>query len=79
MIGAHILPQDLVLIRSQTKAENGEIVVARVNGNEATLKRFYQLTNKVLLKPENPSFEPIEVEQEECELVGKVIGVYRRY
>lgn len=79
MIGAHILPADLVLIRSQTKAENGEIVVARVNGSEATLKRFHQLKNKVLLKPENSSFDPIEVDQEDCEVVGKVIGVYRRY
>jgi repressor LexA len=75
---AHILPGDLALVRQQASAENGEIVVARVRQSEATLKRFYQKAHKVILKPENPQYDPIEVNSDEVEVVGKVIGVYRK-
>ena len=79
MIDAHILPADLVLIRQQSSAENGEIVVARVKGNEATLKRFYRRAGKIYLKPENRRYEAIEITGEEVEIVGKVMGVFRRF
>ena len=49
---------DLVLIRKQTCANDGQIVAARVNGDEATLKRYKQQGDTVLLLPENPSYEP---------------------
>jgi len=78
MNDAHILSGDLALVRQQATAENGEIVVARVHQSEATLKRFYQKANQVTLKPENPNYEPIEVSSDEVEVVGKVIGVYRK-
>jgi len=78
MKDAHILSGDLALVRQQATAENGEIVVARVHQSEATLKRFYQKANQVTLKPENPNYEPIEVSSDEVEVVGKVIGVYRK-
>ena len=78
MKDAHILSGDLALVRQQAKAENGEIVVARVHHSEATLKRFYQKAHKVTLKPENPRYAPIEVNSDEVEVVGKVIGVYRK-
>ena len=78
MKDAHILSGDLALVRQQANAENGEIVVARVHQSEATLKRFYQKANKVTLKPENPRYDPIEVSSDEVEVVGKVIGVYRK-
>jgi repressor LexA len=78
MKDAHILSGDLALVRQQANAENGEIVVARVHQSEATLKRFYQKANKVTLKPENSRYDPIEVSSDEVEVVGKVIGVYRK-
>ena len=79
MIDAHILPADMVLVRKQPVAENGEIVVARVNGDEATLKRFHRLDGRIRLMPENPRYPVIELGADEVEIVGKVIGVFRRY
>lgn len=76
---AHILPGDLAVVRQQANAENGEIVVARVHKAEATLKRFYRRSSKVILKAENPKYDPIEVAADEAEIIGKVIGVYRKF
>ncbi len=76
---AHILAGDLVVVRQQGRAENGEVVVARVHRDEATLKRFYRRNNKIILKAENPQYSPLEVSASEVELIGKVIGVYRRF
>ncbi|MFN8009340.1 MAG: transcriptional repressor LexA [Terriglobia bacterium] len=78
MKDAHILSGDLALVRQQANAENGEIVVARVHQSEATLKRFYQKAHKVTLKPENSRYAPIEVNSDEVEVLGKVIGIYRK-
>jgi repressor LexA len=75
---AHILPGDLTLVRQQPRAENGEIVVARIHQSEVTLKRFYRRAQKVILKAENPKYDPIEVNADEVEVVGKVIGMYRK-
>lgn len=58
MINAGIYSGDLVLIRRQQSADNGQIIAARVNGDEATLKRFKQQGDMVLLLPENPDYEP---------------------
>ena len=78
MKNAHILPGDLAVVRQQPNAENGEIVVARLHESDATLKRFYRRGNKIVLKAENPKYDPIEVTQGEVEIVGKLIGLYRR-
>src|SRR5262245_7270558 len=78
MKDAHILPGDLALIRQQQSAENGEIVVARVNESDATLKRFYRRANRVVLKAENPKYDPIETTGDGVEVIGKVIGIYRK-
>lgn len=59
MIGAGITTGDRVLIHKQKCAENGEIVACRVNGDDATLKRFRQMDKTVFLLPENPSMQPI--------------------
>lgn len=58
MINAGIQSGDLVLIRLQNYAENGQIVACRVNGDEATLKRFREQEDCVILLPENPAYEP---------------------
>lgn len=58
MIGAGIVDGSKVLIHKQSTADNGQIVACRVNGDEATLKRFKQQGNTVVLMPENPSYDP---------------------
>ena len=79
MIGAHIAPGDLVLVRPQETAENGDIVVALIDG-EATVKRYKKDADGVTLFPENPAMEPIVFVGEAAQflsLVGKVVGVVR--
>ncbi len=74
MIKAGILPDDLVLVKPQPIAKNGDIVVALIDG-EATIKRFRTKINKVFLEPANPKFKPVEMKK--GEIVGKVIAVWR--
>jgi repressor LexA len=78
MVGAAILDGDLALVRPQSTAERGEIVVAMIDG-EATLKRFFRERGRIRLQPENPAMEPIIVRPRDGEVViiGKVIGIYR--
>lgn len=59
MQGAGILPGSKVLIHKQSTAENGSIVACRLNGDDATLKRFQQKGETVVLLPENPAYQPI--------------------
>jgi len=74
-----ILEGDLVLVRSQTSADNGDVVVALLE-DEATVKRFHRENRHILLKPENPRWETLRVKEgaSECRIIGKVVGVYRR-
>ena len=76
MIGAGILDGDRVVVRPQSTADDGQIVVARI-GDEATVKRLSRKDGRVWLLPENPAFEPID--GSEAELVGLVKAVYRLY
>ncbi len=76
MVGAGILPGDLVVVRRQATAEPGEIVVALVGG-EATVKRLIRRRGQWVLQPENPAHEPIVPPQHDLRLVGKVIEVRR--
>lgn len=77
MIGAAILDGDLVLVRPQKAAEDGEIVVAMLEG-EATVKRLKLGDGRALLKPENPAYKPLELEGDEASgILGKVVGVIR--
>ncbi|MDA3130529.1 transcriptional repressor LexA [Aliibacillus thermotolerans] len=75
MIEAGIFDGDLVIVRQQQTANNGEIVVAMTEEHEATVKRFYKEDNYIRLQPENATMEPIVVEN--CTILGKVIGVFR--
>ena len=79
MIDAGIFDGDLVAIRPQKTAQNGEIVAAYVgeDNSEATVKRFYKDGNKVRLVAENPAYEPIV--SSNVEIVGKVVLNVRRY
>jgi len=80
MRGAGIHDGDLVIVREQSRAAPGEIVVALL-GDEATVKRYGERAGGVVLHPENPAFEDIVVTGDRMEafsLVGKVIGVMRK-
>ncbi len=74
MIDAGILDGDLVVVKPQEVASDGEIVVALV-GDEATVKRFYQEVDHVRLQPENASMEPIR--SKEVSVLGRVVGLMR--
>jgi len=75
MIEAGILNGDYILIRKQNTANNGEIVVALID-EEATVKTFYKEKDHIRLQPENSTMDPIIVPN--CEILGKVIGVFRK-
>jgi repressor LexA len=77
MADAGIFNGDFIVVHSQDQAQNGEIVVALV-GDEATTKRFYSEGRTVRLQPENELYEPIIVNADEVELVGRVVGVLRQ-
>jgi repressor LexA len=76
MTGAGILGNDFVVVRRQSSAESGDIVVALVD-DEATVKRLYRRGARIELRPENPSFDVIVPHQGELRLLGKVIEVHR--
>ena len=76
MIGAGILPGDIVVVRRQPSAESGDIVVALV-GDEATVKTLRYRKGKIILCPENPDFEPIIPNQNNLVILGKIIEVRR--
>jgi repressor LexA len=77
MIDAGIFNGDFIVVHQQDQAQNGEIVVARV-GDEATTKRFYSEGRTVRLQPANENYEPIIVNADEVDLVGRVVGVLRQ-
>lgn len=75
MINARIFDGDIVFIRTQPDVENGEIAAVCI-GEEATLKRVYKYSNKLVLNPENPSFEPLIYTNEELndiKIIGKAV------
>ena len=75
MIEAGILNGDYILVRKQNTAINGDIVVALIE-DEATVKTFYKEKDHIRLQPENSTMDPIIVPN--CEILGKVIGVFRK-
>lgn len=74
MVEAGILDGDSIIVRQQTTAENGDIVVALIN-DSATVKRFYKKEEYFELKPENETMSPIVLN--EVEILGKVVGLFR--
>src|SRR5437899_1050113 len=71
----HILDGDYVLVEKTQAARNGEIVVALVEGSEATLKRIYREGDQVRLQPSNAAMQPIMVPARSVQVQGRVIGV----
>jgi repressor LexA len=77
MIDAQIADGDYVVVRKQRTARDGEIVVALLNGEEATLKRFFKEPNRVRLEPANSTMQPIY--SAHVDILGVVSGVIRKY
>ena len=76
MINAGIFDDDIVIVKKQKNANNGEIVVAMTDDNEVTLKRFYKEKDHIRLQPENDALEPIILNN--VTILGKAIGLYRK-
>jgi len=80
MVEDHILDGDFIVVEQTQVANPGEIVVALVGGEEATLKRFYRESGgKVRLQPANSEMLPIVVAAGDVKIQGRVIGVLRKY
>ena len=78
MIGAGILDGDFVVVRQQDTAEDGDVVVAILEG-EGTLKRLRRSEPLVTLVAENPAYPPIQVQLEAAAVQGVIVGLFRRY
>ena len=76
MINIGIYDNDIVIVKRQKNANNGEIVVACTDDNEVTLKRFYKEKDHIRLQPENDFLEPIILPN--VTILGKAIGLYRK-
>lgn len=76
MIEAGIFEGDLLIVKKQNNADNGDIVVALIE-DEATVKRFFKASNHIRLQPENSNMEPIF--SKEVQILGKVTGLIRKY
>lgn len=79
MKDAGIHDSDIVLIKRASAAHDGDIVVALVDQQEATLKRFVRDHNEVVLYPANESYKPLRLESERIEVQGVLVGLWRRY
>ena len=77
MRDAGIRDGDILVVNHNCNCTNGDIVVARVQGESATVKRFFREKDRVRLQPENELFEPIYVSFDDVEISGKVIGLLR--
>lgn len=77
MRDAGIRDGDILVVNHNCNCVNGDIVVARVHGESATVKRFFREKDRVRLQPENDLFDPIYVPFDEVEISGKVIGLLR--
>ena len=77
MIKAGIFDGDYVIVKKQSTAKNGDIVVAMTEENEATIKRFYKENGHIRLQPENDTMDPIILNN--CVILGKAIGLYRKF
>ena len=78
MIDAGIFDGDYVVARSQPSADNGDIVVAGIPGEEATVKTFLRKRNKIVLRPSNATMEDLVYDPTEVQIYGKLVTLLRR-
>jgi repressor LexA len=80
MIEENIQDGDIIIVASQKTAENGQVVVALIDGNYATVKKFYREPEFIRLEPANPQFKPIFIKTpERIQIQGVVRGLIRKY
>ncbi len=79
MIDEHIQDGDYVVIEQREEARNGETVIALIDGESSTLKKFYREGNKIRLQPANPDLAPLYVDEAQLQIQGVVVGVMRKY
>ena len=78
MVEAGILDGDFVVVRQQPDADNGDVVVAGIPGDEATVKTFARRRHKIVLSPANPAMSPMEFDPDDVVVYGRVVTVLRR-
>ena len=80
MIDEQIRDQDIIVLQSKPTADNGQTVVALIDGSDATVKKFYASKQQVRLEPANPNYQPIVVRPpQRVQVQGIVVGVIRKY
>jgi repressor LexA len=80
MVDEHICDGDYVVVHGKQTAENGEMVIALVNGSEATVKKFYRETGGwIRLQPANAAMQPLRYQERDVLIQGVVVGVIRKY
>jgi repressor LexA len=80
MIDEHIVDGDFVVVHGRQTAENGEMVIALVNGAEATVKKFYRETGGwIRLQPANAAMQPMRFQERDVLIQGVVVGIIRKY
>jgi repressor LexA len=79
MIDEQIRSGDYVIVEDRNTADNGEVVIALLNGSDVTLKKLYHEHGNIRLQPANPAMQPIVVPSDQVQVQGVVIGVMRRY
>ena len=80
MIDEHIVDGDYVVVHGRDAAENGEMVIALVNGSEATVKKFYRETGGwIRLQPANTTMTPMRYQERDVLIQGVVVGIIRKY
>lgn len=79
MIDDNIQDGDIIIIEKKQSAENGQSVVALINGEQVTLKKFYIEADGIRLQPANPDMEPILLKNEKVQVLGVVTGVIRQF
>jgi repressor LexA len=79
MIDEQIRDGDWVVVEDRKSADNGEMVIALIGGQDATLKKFYKENGRVRLQPANPTMQPIFTDPDNVQIQGVVVGVMRKY
>ena len=79
MIDEQIRDGDFVIVEDRRTAENGEMVIALLNGSDVTLKKLYRENGRIRLQPANPAMQPILAAPDQVQVQGVVVGVMRKY
>jgi repressor LexA len=79
MIDEQIRDGDFVIVEDRRTAENGEMVIALLQGSDVTLKKLYRESGQIRLQPANPAMQPIFASPDQVQVQGVVVGVMRKY